>query len=109
MGDPPKLRNKYERPKRLWDPGRLEDEKALKKAYGLKNMRELWVMRTTLKKYNREARRLLSLTEEERKKDADKILARLQRMGILKAGASLDDILSLTVKDILDGDCRHSS
>ena len=41
MGDPPKLRNKFERPKRLWDSDRLEHDGAMKKDYGLKCMREL--------------------------------------------------------------------
>jgi len=55
-----------------------------------------------LKKYRREARRLLSLTEEERREDAEKILARLQRMGLLTKNTALDDILSLGVKDVLE-------
>lgn len=102
MGDPPKLRNKYETPKRLWDFDRLNEEKELKKSYGLKSMREIWLALAILKKYRREARRLLSLTEEERKQDSEKILLRLHRMGVMKKDASPDDILSLTVKDILE-------
>jgi len=102
MGDPPKLRNKYSRPQRLWDMERLGEEKALKEAYGLKNMREIWLAMAVLKKYRREARRLLSLTEEERREDAEKILARLQRMGLLTKNTALDDILSLGVKDVLE-------
>jgi small subunit ribosomal protein S4 len=43
----------------------------------------------------------LSLSEEDRKQDADKILAKLARLGVLKKG-TLDDILSLEVKDILE-------
>lgn len=96
------MRNKYSRPKRLWDMDRLEEEKELKKHYGLKNMREIWIAMAVLKKYRREARRLLSLTEEERKEDTEKILARLYRLGVLKKGASLDDILSLDVRSILE-------
>lgn len=102
MGDPPRLRNKYSRPKRLWDMDRLEEEKGLKKTYGLKNMREIWIALAVLKKYRREARRLLSITEEERKSDAEKILARMNRMGILGKDTKLDDILSLHAKDILE-------
>ncbi|MBI2079691.1 30S ribosomal protein S4 [Candidatus Micrarchaeota archaeon] len=102
MGDPRKLRNKYARPKKLLDLARITEEKGLKREYALKNMRELWVAVQELKKYRREARRLLSVTEEERKKDAEKILNKLNKFGILPADAKLDDILSLDVKNILE-------
>lgn len=102
MGDPRKLRNKYTRPKRLFDVQRIAEEKLLKKDYGLKNMRELWIALEGLKKYRREARRLLSLTEEERKEDSGKILTKLRRLSMLKEGAELDGVLSLTARDILE-------
>lgn len=102
MGDPPKLRNKFARPKRLWDKDRIQEEKVLKKEYGLKSMRELWVTLGELKKYRREARRLLSLTEEEREKDAGRILTKLAKLGVLQQGAVAEDILGLSVKELLE-------
>ncbi|MEW6748729.1 MAG: 30S ribosomal protein S4 [Candidatus Micrarchaeota archaeon] len=102
MGDPRKLRNKYERPKKLWDVDRLKEEKTLKTEYGLVNMRELWRATAELKKYRREARRLLSLTQEERREDDKKILRKLSRMGVLKEGSVLDDVLSLEVRAVLE-------
>jgi small subunit ribosomal protein S4 len=102
MGDPRRFTNKYERPRKLWDEMRLGEEKAYKKDYALKNMRELWVSAQELKKYRREARRLLSLTEEERRSDATRILEKLNKFGILQKTASLDDVLSLTVRDVLE-------
>lgn len=102
MGDPRKLRNKYERPKKLWDEDRIKEEKTLKSEYGLRNMRELWRATAELKKYRREARRLLSLTDEERRDDARKVLAKLARLGVLKEGAVIDDVLSLEVRSMLE-------
>jgi len=102
MGDPRKLRNKYERPKKLWDVDRLKEEKGLKAEFGLRSMRELWRATAELKKYRREARRLLSITEEERAGDAKKILNKLARLGILKEGAVIDDVLSLEVRVMLE-------
>lgn len=102
MGDPRRLRNKYERPKKLWDADRLAHDKALKQEYGLRNMRELWRMTAQLKKYRREARRLLSLTEDVRRDDATKVLRKLARMGVLKEGSVIDDVLSLEVRAILE-------
>ncbi len=102
MGDPRKLRNKYERPKKLWTVDRLREESPLKSEYGLKNMRELWMATAELKKMRREARRLLSITEEEREEDAKKLLAKLARYEILKPGSKVEDVLSLGVKDVLE-------
>jgi small subunit ribosomal protein S4 len=102
MGDPRRLRNKTERPKKLWDVDRIKHDGALKTEYGLKNMRELWRATAELKKYRREARRLLSVTEEERRDDAKKILAKLARLGMMKEGAVIDDVLSLEVRVVLE-------
>jgi small subunit ribosomal protein S4 len=102
MGDPRRFRNKYERPQKLWDVDRITADKALRLGYGLRNMRELWMATAELKKYRREARRLNSVPEEERHDDVKKILTKLARLGILKEGASLDDVLSLEAKDVLE-------
>ena len=61
MGDPKRLRKLYERPMRLWDKDRIENENKLKEEYGLKNTREVWRAQTDLRKIRRDARRLLSL------------------------------------------------
>jgi len=102
MGDPRRLRNKSERPKKLWDEDRLTEDKGLKSTYGLKNMRELWMATAQLKKYRRETRRLLSITEDARKVDAVKILTKLVKLGILKQTSTLDEILSLEPRDMLE-------
>jgi len=102
MGDPPKLRNKFERPKRLWDSDRLEHDGALKKEYGLKNMRELWINDSELRKFRREARRLLSIPEKDRKEDEKKVLSKLIKIGILKETSVIDDVLGLKVRDLLE-------
>ncbi len=102
MGDPPKLRNKFVKPKRLWDVDRLAHDSGLKKEYGLKCMRELWVNDSELRKYRREARRLLSLAQEERKKEETKMLVKLSKIGILKQGSAVDDVLGLKVRDLLE-------
>ncbi len=102
MGDPRKLRRKYKAPKRLWDKGRILEQSKLKQEYGLKNMRELWVAVQELRKVRREARRLLSFSEEERATESKKVLNKLARLGILSENASIDEVLSLTVRDFLE-------
>ncbi|MGB9719701.1 MAG: 30S ribosomal protein S4 [Candidatus Anstonellales archaeon] len=102
MGDPRKLRKKYKAPKRLWDKARIIEQSRLKREYGLKNMRELWIAVQELRRVRREARRLLSLSEEERAIESKKVLNKLMKLGILSEKASIDDVLSLTVRDFLE-------
>ena len=65
-------------------------------------MRELWMATAELKKYRREARRLLSVSEEQRRDDATKILAKLAKFGMLREGATIDEVLSLEVRAVLE-------
>jgi len=102
MGDPRKFGNKYEHPKRLWEADRIKEEKGLKREYGLKTMRELWVMNQELKRMRREARRLLSVTQDERERDLPKLMNKLARLGILSADSKLEQVLSLNVRDVLE-------
>jgi small subunit ribosomal protein S4 len=102
MGDPRKFGNKYSKPKKLFDKARIGEESGLKHAYGLKNMRELWVAVAELKKARREARRLLSLTVDKRDAEKSIIMNKLMKIGVIGDKANVEDILSLTVKDILE-------
>jgi len=102
MGDPARLRNKFERPKKMWEKTRIEHDKALKNEFGLKSMNELFAMTEQLRKYRREARRMLALTSEERAADEQKILSKLARMGIMKEGSKIEDILALDVRVFLE-------
>lgn len=102
MGDPKKLKNKTSKPKKLLDKNRLLEEGKLKRVYGLKCMRELWLTTQELKKIRHEARKLLSLTESERKNEEIILLSKLNRLGILDEKSKIEDVLSLEVKDILE-------
>ncbi|NYZ76586.1 30S ribosomal protein S4 [Candidatus Micrarchaeota archaeon] len=101
MGDPKKLKRKYESPKKIWDRTRIEEEQKLLEEFGLKNMHELRVMQMELKKIRREARRLLSMGEKGRKLGKP-LLEKVVRLGIAKPDTSLEDLLSLTIMDVLD-------
>lgn len=101
MGDPRKLKRKYESPAKAWDKARIEEESKILEEFGLKNMRELRVMQMELKKIRGEARRLLSMGEEGRKL-GDPLLKRVVRLGIAKPETTLEDLLSLTIRDVLE-------
>ena len=101
MGDPKKLRNQYETPRKVWDKNRIAEEKKLLVDYGLKNMRELWVAKTVLRKIRREARLLLA---EEGKGVAlrkENLMKRAEKYFLTK-GSSFEDLLNLDVSSVLD-------
>jgi len=102
MGDPKKKKKEYEAPKRLWDKTRIEEEQKLREEFGLKNARELWKARTILRKARREARRLLAgrgAKIEERKKQ---LLDRITSLFIRNPEATIDDVLALDDRHVLD-------
>jgi small subunit ribosomal protein S4 len=102
MGDPKKTKKKYEVPKKRWDKNRIESEKKIKQLYGLKNKRELRVAETILRKKRKNARDLLALPLEERIRREKELMQSLTRLGLLKSNAVLDDVLSLSIEEILE-------
>lgn len=102
MGDPRRLAKKHETPRKVFDAERISTENALKREYGLKNTRELWVTLRELKKIRREARKLLSLGERG-KEESVKVLSKLSRLGIItKENAQLEDLLGIGARDFLE-------
>lgn len=102
MGDPGKLRRKYKGPGHPWQKARIEEEKSLKKEYGLKNKSEIWKHDSKLKNFATQAKRLVALTGEQAEKEKKQLLDRLVRLGLVSAGATTEEVLSLSIKDILE-------
>lgn len=102
MGDPKRHRKKYETPKQPWRTDRLLEELKLIGEYGLRNKRELWRAESILRKYRKIARSLFVLSEEDRRRKESVLIQTLYRMGILPEDATADDVLRLTVRDILE-------
>jgi small subunit ribosomal protein S4 len=102
LGDPKRPRKKYETPKQPWRTERLLEELKIVGEYGLRNKRELWRAASILRKYRKIARSLFVLPEEERVKKESVLIRTLYRMGILPENATADDVLRLTVRDILE-------
>ena len=101
MGDPKKARKKYSRPRSPWRADQLAQELYLLGTFGLRNKRELWKAQTKLSSVRKQARTLLAATEQVRLREERKLLESLRRRGLVAEGATLDDILSLTVEDVL--------
>jgi len=102
MGDPKRQRKKFETPRFLWRSDVLQEELKLLGIYGLRNKHELWRHETTLSKFRGIARSLIGKAPEEREKMENELLTKLKRIGILQETAALDNVLDLTIEDLLE-------
>lgn len=102
MGDPRKIRKKYLLPPHPWQAQKIEEESKLLKEYGLKNKKEIRKTEAELRRYRGIARNLIGQTSDESEQRKKILLDKLVRMGLLKKGSSLDDVLALELKDILE-------
>ncbi len=95
MGDIKKKKNKFRRPRKLFDKARIEAENKLVLEYGLKNKKEIWKAESEVSKIRRRAKSLIPKTDEERKSFFEK----LNKMGLKVKNTA--DALALTKDDIL--------
>ncbi len=102
MGDPRKFRGKYSKPGHPWQKARIEAEKPILKEYGLRTKRELWKMDSNLKAFAKQAKRLIALRGTQAELEKKQLLSRLERLGLVKTGAGLDDVLAINLKNLLD-------
>src|SRR5213596_2654696 len=102
MGDPRKPRKAYQTPRHPWRKDQLEEELHLVGEYGLRNKRELRGHETELSQIRGIARTLLGAEAGERGPLESQYLKRLARLGILPESATVDNILDLNVKDLME-------
>lgn len=102
MGDPKKKHKRYTTPKRPYDTANLEEELNLIGAYSLRNKRELWTHRTVLSTLRRRARNLLSMNPVNRSDTEKEMIRKLSSLGLVGERANLDDILELTIQDLME-------
>jgi len=102
MGDPKFQRKKYETPKHPWQRDRIEEERIILKEYGLKNKKEIWKMVSLLRSFSNQVKKLIAAKDNQAEKEKALLLKRLHLLGLIKKTAQLDDILSLTQKDIME-------
>jgi len=105
MGDPKKPRKLWASPSHPWELERLKREAEIMEKYGLKNKRELWRAEGILRRIRAQARNLMArlrIQDPQAEKELKQLVKKLYRLGILgDEDASVDDILFLTVEDIL--------
>lgn len=94
-----KQRRKYSRPKRPWDKERIERERKVLRGYGLRRKKEIWRMEAILRDFRRRARELVANKDEEQEK---MLIEKLNKLGLLPAEATLDNILGLSIEGLLE-------
>jgi len=102
MGDPKKSRKTFRRPRQIWTTDLLSSELYLIGSYGLRSKRELWKAQTKIADIRNQARELLALTVEARQVQETKLLNYLNKLGLVKESATVDDVLNLKLEDILE-------
>lgn len=102
MGDIKKNRKKYSKPSHPWQKIRIEEEREIFKEYGLKNKKELWKLTSLLTQFKDRAKKLVALKTKQAEKEKIELLSKIASLGLLEKNANLEDVLSLTLKDILN-------
>lgn len=101
MGDPRKKRKKYSTPKHPWKKERIDEEKLIKKDYGVGNKKEIWKMDSMLKKYSRQAKKIIKMGENGAEESTN-FIQKLARLSLLTPNATIDDVLGLKLKDVME-------
>ncbi len=103
MGDPRKIRKKYETPIHPWQKSRIVEEIKLVKEYGLKNKKELWKFSSFLKKYKDQAKKLIAMQGKQADVERAQMMDKLKSLALISPGnETYDAIFSLQLKDVLD-------
>ncbi len=102
MGDPRKQRKKFSKPSHPWQKDRIEAEKIILKQYGLRRKYEIWKMDSMLKKYLHRAKTVIGERTKQSELEKRQLLSRLCLLGLLKKDSKVEDVLNLTLKDILE-------
>ena len=104
MGDPRKLKRKYDTPSHPWQGERIKEEKEFMIKYGLKNKKEVWKAQSYLRNLRGQARTLQAKIRTENKqaiKEADLLLKKCYKLGFLTEGAPLVDVLTIEIETLL--------
>lgn len=91
----------YDVPMKKWDATRLESEAEVMKKFGLKNKRQLWKAKSMLRRFRTTAKTLFSSNNEAAERKKKELIDKLVRYGLLSEGAAIDDVLPMTVEQLL--------
>ena len=101
MGDPKTSRRVWQKPKRPLNYDLIMDELKTLGTFGLKTKRELWKTQTELSRVRFQARSILALRQEDRRRKEPILIQSLSKIGLVDQNSTLDDVLNLQVTDLL--------
>lgn len=101
MGDPRKIRKKFETPSHPWIQSRIEDERRLKKEFGTRSKKEIWRAEYLLKKFKTQAKKLILLRTQQATLETELLFKKIKDLGLVEGEVDFDAILGLKVDDIL--------
>ena len=94
-----KIRKKTKGPKVPWNKTLIKEERKLLNTYGLRRKSELRSAEATLRNFRQRARQLIA----EQNKEKEKVLLdKLSGFGFIRGTKDLDNVLAMSVTDILD-------
>jgi small subunit ribosomal protein S4 len=102
MGSPRRQRKKFSKPSHPWQKERILSEKVFSKDYGLKRKFEIWKMNSILKNFTKQAKSLITKKNPQSEKETSQLLTKLSSLGLLESGAKIEDVLGLTLKDVME-------
>jgi small subunit ribosomal protein S4 len=102
MGDPKKIRKKYTPPSHPWQKARIESEKIIVKEFGVKNKKEIWKIDAFLRSIHSQAKSLIIATSQQAMMEKQNLIKKLQKYGLISAEGTIDQILGLTLHDIMN-------
>ncbi|MBI4177097.1 MAG: 30S ribosomal protein S4 [Candidatus Aenigmarchaeota archaeon] len=94
-----KIRSKIKPVIDHWNEERIASERALMNKYGLRRKKELRIAEAILRGFRSQAKQLLTKADETRKKV---LFGKLQSLNMLGADQTLDDVLALSLENILE-------
>ncbi len=102
MGEPRRLERQYSVPKKIWNKQKIISDRAIITEYGLKTKKEVWKAESLVRKFRKNARKLLAGVVDNYDVRHDELFARLVNLGILTKENVLEDVLKLQTTDILE-------
>ena len=94
-----RIGKRFKKPRMSWDSDDIADRHNIMKNYGLRRRREVLIAQEILRNFRRRARELIAEQDEEKVRV---LVDKLVKLGLLQKGQGLDDILALTVNNILE-------
>ena len=102
MGDTKRFTNKYTTPNHPWRKDRIQVERALRRAYGLKNGREVWKVAAKLKTFKDQIKGFMGSEGTQVDIERKQLEQRLAKYGLLPQDGAMEAVLGYTPEILLE-------